>query len=99
MERAMALNSRICRMLGIEHPIVLAGMGGASVPALAAAVANAGGVGVLGAAACSPARLRSWIRQTPAPTDNPFGVDTLLLHSVRRGKALATDAPPAAPTP
>src|SRR3546814_5645043 len=35
MERAMALNSRICRMLGIEHPIVLAGMGGASVPALA----------------------------------------------------------------
>src|SRR3546814_5369370 len=68
MERAMALNSRICRMLGIEHPIVLAGMGGASVPALAAAVSNAGGLGVLGAAACSPERLRSWIRRSEEHT-------------------------------
>src|SRR3546814_18552854 len=68
MERAMALNSRICRMLGIEHPIVLVGMGGASVPALAAAVSNAGGLGVLGAAACSPDRLRRWTRQ---PRDLP----------------------------
>src|SRR3546814_9852686 len=50
----MALKSRICEILGIEYPILLAGMGGASVPALAAAVSNAGGLGALGAAACSP---------------------------------------------
>ena len=93
----MALNSRICRMLGIEHPIVLAGMGGASVPALAAAVSNAGGLGVLGAAACSPERLRSWIRETRSLTDKPFGVDTLLPASVRRGKAPETGAAPADP--
>src|SRR3546814_10797018 len=82
----MALKSRICEILGIEYPILLAGMGGASVPALAAAVSNAGGLGVLGAAACSPDQLRSWIRQTRELTDKPFGVDTLLPASVRRSE-------------
>lgn len=81
----MALTSRICGMLDIEYPIVLAGMGGASVPRLAAAVSNAGGLGVLGAAACQPEQLRAWIRETRALTDKPFGVDTLLPASVRRG--------------
>ena len=52
----MNLNSRVCEILEIEKPIVLAGMGGASCPALAAAVSNAGGLGVLGAAACGPVR-------------------------------------------
>jgi NAD(P)H-dependent flavin oxidoreductase YrpB (nitropropane dioxygenase family) len=93
----MALNSRICDMLKIEYPIVLAGMGGASVPALAAAVSNAGGLGVLGAAACSPERLRAWIRQTRELTDKPFGVDTLLPASVRRGKPPQSGAAPADP--
>jgi len=83
----MALKSRICEILGIEYPILLAGMGGASVPALAAAVSNAGGLGVLGAAACSPDQLRNWIRQTREMTDKPFGVDSLLPASVRRGSA------------
>lgn len=93
----MALNSRICQMLKIEYPIVLAGMGGASVPALAAAVSNAGGLGVLGAAACAPERLRDWIRQTRKLTDKPFGVDTLLPASVRRGKAPQSGAAPVDP--
>ena len=43
----MALKSHICEILGIEYPILLAGMGGASIPALAAAVSNAGGLGVV----------------------------------------------------
>ena len=93
----MALNSRICGMLGIDYPIVLAGMGGASVPRLAAAVSNAGGLGVLGAAACPPEQLRAWIRETRALTDRPFGVDTLLPASVRRGSAPQTGAAPADP--
>lgn len=93
----MALNSRICDMLKIEYPIVLAGMGGASVPALAAAVSNAGGLGVLGAAACAPERLRTWIRQTRELTDKPFGVDTLLPASVRRGKPPQSGAAPIDP--
>ncbi len=80
----MNLNSRVCEILEIEKPIVLAGMGGASCPELAAAVSNAGGLGVLGAAACGPRQLREWIRQTREMTDKPFGVDTLLPASVRR---------------
>ena len=43
----MKLQSRVCEILEIEQPIVLAGMAGASSPALAA-VSNAGGLGVLG---------------------------------------------------
>jgi NAD(P)H-dependent flavin oxidoreductase YrpB (nitropropane dioxygenase family) len=80
----MALRTRICDVLGIRHPILLAGMGRASTPELAAAVSNAGGLGVLGAAACGPNQLREWIRRTRALTDRPFGVDTLLPASVRR---------------
>jgi NAD(P)H-dependent flavin oxidoreductase YrpB (nitropropane dioxygenase family) len=80
----MALHTRICDILGVEYPIVLAGMGGASHPRLTAAVSNAGGLGVLGAAACGPDQLHDWIRQTRELTDRPFGVDTLLPASVRR---------------
>jgi NAD(P)H-dependent flavin oxidoreductase YrpB (nitropropane dioxygenase family) len=79
------LRTPICDLLGIEVPIVLAGMGGASGPELAAAVSNAGGLGVLGAAACGPDELREWIARTRKLTDCPFGVDTLLPASVRRG--------------
>ncbi|MEM7017776.1 MAG: nitronate monooxygenase family protein [Pseudomonadota bacterium] len=86
----MSLKSRVCDILGIEYPIVLAGMGGASNPKLAAAVSNAGGLGVLGAAGCGPDMLRQWISETREMTDKPFGVDTLLPASVRRGKNIAT---------
>jgi len=80
----MHLKTRVCDILGIEYPIVLAGMGGASCPELAAAVSNAGGLGVLGAAGCGPRMLKEWIRRTRELTDKPFGVDTLLPASVRR---------------
>ncbi len=88
----MALRTPICDVLGIRHPILLAGMGRASTPELAAAVSNAGGLGVLGAATCGPNQLREWIRRTRALTDKPFGVDTLLPASVRRGGAAGSNA-------
>ena len=89
----MTLHTRICDLFGIEVPIVLAGMGGASTPALAAAVSNAGGLGILGAAACTPDELREWIRRTRSLTDKPFGVDTLLPASVRRESYKQTTGP------
>ena len=89
----MTLHSRVCDILGIDYPIVLAGMGGASGPELAAAVSNAGGLGVLGAAACGPKQLREWIQRTRALTDKPFGVDTLLPASVRRARDLGASGP------
>ena len=83
------LHSKVCDIFEIEYPIVLAGMGGASTPELAAAVSNAGGLGVLGAAACQPEELREWIQRTRSLTDKPFGVDTLLPASVRRAAQTA----------
>ncbi|NNL86875.1 MAG: nitronate monooxygenase, partial [Myxococcales bacterium] len=94
----MTLHTRICELFGIEFPVVLAGMGEASTPELAAAVSNAGGLGVLGAATCSPKRLRRWIEETRALTDRPFGVDTLLPASVRRSAA-QEGAPARGPSP
>jgi NAD(P)H-dependent flavin oxidoreductase YrpB (nitropropane dioxygenase family) len=89
----MSLHTRVCEILGIEYPIVLAGMGGASTPELAAAVSNAGGLGVLGAAGCGPKMLRDWIRRTRELTDKPFGVDTLLPASVRRADYERSEGP------
>jgi len=95
----MKLHSKVCDILEIEYPIVLAGMGGASTPELAAAVSNAGGLGVLGAAACQPEELREWIRRTRSLTDKPFGVDTLLPASVRRAAQKAGGGTPDADDP
>ena len=51
------LRTRICELFGIEHPIVLGGMGSATSPRLVAAVSNAGGLGVLGATRQDPEEL------------------------------------------
>ena len=56
------LRTRLCDMLGIEYPIIAAGMGTVSGPTLTAAVSNAGGLGVLAAIDLSPEELRQWIR-------------------------------------
>jgi len=89
----MKFRTPLCDLFDIEYPILLAGMGGASGPDLAAAVSNAGGLGVLGAAACSPDLLDEWITRTKKLTDRPFGVDTLLPASVPQNmQSLADDA-------
>ncbi|HEY2928639.1 NAD(P)H-dependent flavin oxidoreductase [Piscinibacter sp.] len=67
---------RLTRMLGIEHPIVQAPLGGEPAgAALVAAVSNAGGIGILGAAYMAPARIAEVIAQIRALTDKPFGVN------------------------
>ena len=73
----MSLRTPICDMLGIEHPILLAGMGGVSYAELAAAVSNAGGFGTLGMAGRSHAEIKDEIKKTRELTDKPFGVDLL----------------------
>jgi nitronate monooxygenase len=60
------LKTRLCEMLGIKYPILLAGMGSTSGPSLVAAVSNAGGLGVLGAALLSPDTVRLWTLFCPA---------------------------------
>ena len=71
------LHTPACDVLGIEHPIVLAGMGGVSMSGLVAAVSNAGGLGVIGAATLDAEGLRREIRRTRELTDRPFAVDLL----------------------
>lgn len=73
----MGLHTPLCDLLGIEHPIMLAGMGGVSYAELAAAVTNAGGYGVLGMAGRGPDFIREQMRQVRKLTDGPFGVDLL----------------------
>ncbi|MCI0843110.1 MAG: nitronate monooxygenase, partial [Chloroflexi bacterium] len=71
------LHTPICDLLDIEYPIFLAGMGGVSMSKLVAAVSNAGGLGILGAATLDPPTLREEIHKTRELTDKPFAVDLL----------------------
>jgi enoyl-[acyl-carrier protein] reductase II len=73
----MTLRTELCDLLGVEHPIMLAGMGGVSYAELVAAVSNAGGYGVLGMAGRGPDFIREQMREVRTLTDRPFGVDLL----------------------
>src|SRR5436305_9225622 len=73
----MTLRTPICDLLGIEYPILLAGMGGVSYAELCAAVSNAGGFGTLGVAGRSQREVRDEIKKVRDLTDKPFGVDLL----------------------
>ena len=97
MSRPM-LRTELCERLGIEYPVILAGMGpvaGVGAPVatadLAAAVSNAGGLGVLGGVAYPPDALRAEIQKVRSLTDKPFGVDLLLAPNflVPRGRSTA----------
>jgi enoyl-[acyl-carrier protein] reductase II len=70
--------TELTEKLGIQYPIIQAGMGGVATAELVAAVSNAGGLGVIGAAMMTPAILREQIAKVKDLTDKPFGVDLLL---------------------
>ncbi len=72
-----ALHTPLCDLLGIEYPIAQAGMGYVARGELCAAVSEAGGLGVIGAASLTPEGLREEIRKVRKLTDRPFAVDIL----------------------
>jgi len=79
----MALQTRITRLLGIEHPIVQGGMMWVGRAELASAVSNAGGLGILTALTQpTPDDLRREIDRCRTMTDKPFGVNLTILPSV-----------------
>ncbi|MGQ5700633.1 NAD(P)H-dependent flavin oxidoreductase [Sandaracinobacteroides sp. A072] len=79
----MAFNTAITRMLGIEHPIVQGGMQSVGVAELAAAVSNAGGLGILTALTQpSPAALAAEIERCRTMTSKPFGVNLTVFPTV-----------------
>lgn len=74
------MNTRVTELLGIEYPIIQGGMAWVAEHQLAAAVSNAGGLGLIGAASAPADVVREEIRKCKALTDKPFGVNIMLLN-------------------
>lgn len=74
------MKTRITELLGIEYPIIQGGMAWVAEHNLAAAVSNAGGLGLIAAASAPPEVVREEIRKTKELTDKPFGVNVMLLN-------------------
>ena len=73
----LGMRTRLTDLLDIEHPVMLAGMGGVSYHRLVAAVSEAGGIGTFGASTMSQDELPLEIEAMKALTSKPFGVDLL----------------------
>jgi enoyl-[acyl-carrier protein] reductase II len=69
------IRTRLCDLLGIKHPIIQGGMAWAATAELAAAVSNAGGLGIVGAGNLPPETVRSELRRARSLTDRPFGAN------------------------
>ena len=81
------MRTRLTDMLAIDHPIMLAGMGGVSYHRLVAAVSEAGGIGTLGASTMAVDELPEEMARVRQLTSKPFGVDllTAMPGQVERG--------------
>ena len=99
------LRTKLCDMLGIEYPILSAGMGptligentGAPVE-LVVAVSEAGGMGVLGGSGFTVEGLKEAIREIKAGTKKPYGVDLLLPQKLDVGGGLGQKGPKESPS-
>lgn len=74
------MENRITQLFSIQYPIIQAGMIWCSGWELAAAVSNAGGLGLIGSGSMYPDQLREHIRKCAAATQKPFGVNVPLLY-------------------
>lgn len=74
------METRITSLLEIKYPIIQGGMAWVAEYHLAAAVSEAGGLGLIGAASAPPEVVREQIRQAKKRTDKPFGVNVMLLN-------------------
>ena len=74
------MKTKITELLGITYPVIQGGMAWVAEYHLAAAVSNAGGLGIIGAASAPPEVVREQVRQCKALTDKPFGVNIMLLN-------------------
>lgn len=74
------MNTRVTQMLGIEYPVIQGGMAWVAEHHLAAAVSNAGGLGLIGAASAPAEIVREEIQKAKELTDKPFGVNVMLMN-------------------
>ena len=73
------LNTRVCELLKVKYPLLQGGMAWISTAELAAAVSNAGGLGIIAAGNAPATWVRQEIEKASALTANPFGVNVMLL--------------------
>ncbi|HWR07058.1 MAG TPA: enoyl-[acyl-carrier-protein] reductase FabK [Sporomusa sp.] len=73
------LNSKLCQLLNIKYPILQGGMAWVATAELAAAVSNAGGLGLIGAGHMPPDALKAEIIKAKSLTEKPFGVNIMLM--------------------
>src|SRR4029077_3359865 len=90
------LRTPLCDELGIDYPIVSAGIGRAAGPELVAAVSNAGGFGVLGASGMAPGEIGRLIQLVHELTRRPFGGNLIIDAEDDADTALLLDAVAAA---
>ena len=87
------MKSEVTELLGIKYPIIQGGMAWVAEHNLAAAVSNAGGLGIIGAANAPAEWVRDEIRKAKELTDKPFGVNVMLLsqHADEVAQAVAEE--------
>jgi len=94
------LRSKVCEAIGIRYPIFQGGMAWVSDGKLAAAVSNAGGLGIISAMNADENYVREQIRLCRAMTDKPFGVNIMLMspHVQAVAKLVAEEKVPVVTT-
>lgn len=73
------MKTALCGLLGIKYPIIQGGMAWVATAPLAAAVSNAGGLGIIAAGNAPADYVREQVRESRTLTDKPFGVNVMLL--------------------
>ena len=73
------MKSPLCALLGIKYPVFQGGMAWVADASLAAAVSEAGGLGLIAGMNTPPEILREEIRKAKTLTDKPFGVNIMLM--------------------
>ena len=74
------MKTKITELLGIEYPIIQGGMAWVADYHLAAAVSEAGGLGIIGAGGAPASFVREQIQKTKELTKKPFGVNVMLMN-------------------
>lgn len=87
------MQTEITKLLGIEYPIIQGGMAWVAEHHLAAGVSEAGGLGLIGAAAAPAEWVRGQIREAKKLTDKPFGVNIMLMspHAAEVAKVVVEE--------
>jgi enoyl-[acyl-carrier protein] reductase II len=79
--------SSVCKLLGIDYPMIQGGMAWAADAVLAAAVSRCGALGVIAAGSMQPEMLRQEIRKARELTDKPFGINIMMMSPYVPGLA------------